>query len=164
MYTLYQLNNNTLGCTLSLESWMQKFAVIILILLLKIFLDEDLDCICCFEELGLNGVHIYQCPKGHVICPKCKQKLKCCPQCREDYGPVGIRNLILESIVAKLKPKSQIQKKPEQKMHDGKLLPRTRWHQQQQQQQQLQSRRQRQPPPTQPQRSAQPQNGLQVNR
>jgi hypothetical protein len=83
----------------------------------KIFLDEDLDCICCFEELGLNGAHIYQCSKGHVICPKCKQKLQSCPQCREVYGTVGIRNLILESIIVKLKPKSQIQKKPEQKKH-----------------------------------------------
>ena len=84
---------------------------------LKIFLDEDLDCICCFEELGLNGAHIYQCSKGHVICPKCKQKLQSCPQCREVYGTVGIRNLILESIIVKLKPKSQIQKKPERKKH-----------------------------------------------
>ena len=32
---------------------------------------------------------------------------------------IGIRNLILESIIAKLKPKSQIQKKPEQKKHAG---------------------------------------------
>ena len=84
---------------------------------MKIFLDEDLDCICCFEELGLNGAHIYQCSKGHVICPKCKQKLQSCPQCREVYGTVGIRNLILESIIVKLKPKSQIQKKPERKKH-----------------------------------------------
>jgi hypothetical protein len=84
---------------------------------MKIFLDEDLDCICCFEELGLNGAHIYQCSKGHVICPKCKLKLQSCPQCCEVYGTVGIRNLILESIIVKLKPKSQIQKKPEQKKH-----------------------------------------------
>ena len=83
------------------------------LLYVKIFLDEDLDCICCFEELGLNGAHIYQCSKGHVICPKCKQKLQSCPQCREVYGTIGIRNLILESIIVKLKPKSQIQKKPD---------------------------------------------------
>ena len=82
---------------------------------MKIFLDEDLDCICCFEELGL--AHIYQCSKGHVICSKCKQKLQACPQCREVYGSVGIRNLILESIIAKMNPKSQIQKKPERKKH-----------------------------------------------
>ena len=61
--------------------------------------------------------HIYQCSKGHVICPKCKQKLQSCPQCREVYGTVGIRNLILESIIVKLKPKSQIQKKTERKKH-----------------------------------------------
>ena len=38
--------------------------------------------------------------------------MQSCPQCREVYGTVGIRNLILESIIVKLKPKSQIQKKP----------------------------------------------------
>ena len=65
----------------------------------------------------MNGAHIYQCSKGHVICPKCKQKLQSCPQCREVYGTVGIRNLILESIIVKLKPKSQIQKKSERKKH-----------------------------------------------
>ena len=79
--------------------------------------DEDLDCICCFEELGLNEAHIYQCSKGHVKCPRCKQKLQSCPQCRKVYGTVGIRNLILESITAKLKPKSQIEKKPVRKNH-----------------------------------------------
>ena len=100
----------------------------------KIFLDEDLDCICCFEELGLNGAHIYQCSKGHVICPKCKQKLQSCPQCREVYGTVGIRNLILESIIVKLKPKSQIQKKPERKKHSNqRLMPRTNQFRQQEQ-------------------------------
>ena len=123
---------------------------------MNIFLDEDLDCICCFEELGLNGAHIYQCSKGHVICPKCRQKLKCCPQCREDYGLIGIRNLILESIIVKLKPKSQIQKKPEQKKHGDnhggakRLVQdigdnnRNRVGMTRQQQQQLQSRQQRQ--------------------
>ena len=102
---------------------------------MKIFLDEDLDCICCFEELGLNGAHIYQCSKGHVICPKCKQKLQSCPQCREVYGKVGIRNLILESIIVKLKPKSQIQKKPEGKKHCNtqRLMPRTNYFRQQEQ-------------------------------
>ena len=132
---------------------------------MKIFLDEDLECICCFEELGLNGAHIYQCSKGHVICPKCKQKLQSCPQCREVYGTVGIRNLILESIIVKLKPKSQIQKKPEQKKNvdnhggakrlvkyigydidnNGKCngMTRTEWQErQQQEQQQLQLRQQ----------------------
>ena len=102
---------------------------------MKIFIDEDLDCVCCFEELGLNGAHIYQCSKGHVICPKCKQKLQSCPQCREVYGTVGIRNLILESIIVKLKPKSQIQKKPEGKKHcdTQELMPRTKYFRQQEQ-------------------------------
>ena len=43
--------------------------------------------------------------------------MQSCPQCREVYGTVGIRNLILESIIVKLKPKSQIQKKTERKKH-----------------------------------------------
>ena len=110
------------------------------LLYVKIFLDEDLDCICCFEELGLNGAHIYQCSKGHVICPKCKQKLQSCPQCREVYGTVGIRNLILESIILKLKPKSQIQKKPEGKKHSNqRLMPRTNQFRQQEQYQHQQN-------------------------
>ena len=65
----------------------------------------------------MRPISKYQCSKGHVKCPRCKQKLQSCPQCREVYGTVGIRNLILESITAKLKPKSLIEKKPVRKKH-----------------------------------------------
>ena len=60
--------------------------------------------------------------------------MQSCPQCREVYGTVGIRNLILESIILKLKPKSQIQKKPEGKKHSNqRLMPRTNQFRQQEQ-------------------------------
>ena len=48
---------------------------------------------------------------------------------------IGIRNLILESIIVKLKPKSQIQKKPERKKNcdTQRLMPRTNHFRQQEQ-------------------------------
>ena len=60
---------------------------------------DDLDCICCYEKMGMNGEVIFQCCEGHLICPKCHQRLNRCPLCRKIFTKPGIRNRIAESLV-----------------------------------------------------------------
>ena len=59
---------------------------------------DDLDCICCYKAMGGKGAVIYQCAEGHLICPKCHQRLMQCPVCRKPYQRPGIRNRMAESI------------------------------------------------------------------
>ena len=64
---------------------------------LPIEIDEDLDCIVCYEPMGLNGASIYQCTEGHLICPKCYDRVRICPVCRKPYGRPPIRNRFAEN-------------------------------------------------------------------
>lgn len=61
---------------------------------------DDLDCICCYEVMGENGSKIFQCPEGHLICPKCHHRLQKCPMCRALYTKPGIRNRMAESLAS----------------------------------------------------------------
>ena len=65
--------------------------------ILPIEIDEDLDCIVCFEPMGLNGASIYQCIEGHLICPKCYDRVRICPVCRKPYERPPIRNRFAEN-------------------------------------------------------------------
>ena len=60
---------------------------------------EDFVCPCC-TDYALSP--IFQCTNSHIICDKCKRKLKNCPLCREEYGG-DIRNYKLEELALKLK-------------------------------------------------------------
>ena len=64
---------------------------------LPIEIDEDLDCIVCYEPMGLNGASIYQCIEGHLICPKCYDSVRICPICRKPYERPPIRNRFAEN-------------------------------------------------------------------
>lgn len=66
-------------------------------------LRDDLDCICCFETMGLSGAAIYQCHEGHLICPQCLQRLEQCPICRQPYTKPPIRSRISEQLAASIK-------------------------------------------------------------
>ena len=61
-------------------------------------INHDLDCCCCYETMGLKGAAIYQCTEGHLICPKCHQRLSDCPICRKPYKDSRIRNLMAETL------------------------------------------------------------------
>ena len=65
--------------------------------ILPIEIDEDLDCIVCYEPMGLNGASIYQCIEGHLICPKCYDRVRICPVCRKPYERPPIRNRFAEN-------------------------------------------------------------------
>ena len=65
-------------------------------------LRQDLDCICCYETMGLNGALIYQCTQGHLICPRCHRQLQQCPLCRESYTRPPIRSRMSERLAATL--------------------------------------------------------------
>ena len=60
---------------------------------------EDFVCLCC-TDYALSP--IFQCTNSHIICDKCKSKLKNCPMCRVKYG-AAIRNYKLEEAARKLK-------------------------------------------------------------
>ena len=65
--------------------------------ILPIEIDKDLDCIVCYEPMGLNGASIYQCIEGHLICPKCYDRVRICPVCRKPYERPPIRNRFAEN-------------------------------------------------------------------
>ena len=65
--------------------------------ILPIEIDEDLDCIVCYEPMGLNGASIYQCIEGHLLCPKCYDRVRICPVCRKPYERPPIRNRFAEN-------------------------------------------------------------------
>jgi hypothetical protein len=55
---------------------------------------EIVECPVCME-VPRNGP-IHQCKNGHVVCNKCKPKLRRCPSCRE---PIDARSLKIEQLV-----------------------------------------------------------------
>ena len=63
---------------------------------LPIEIDEDLDCIVCYESMGLNGASIYQCTEGRLLCPNCYDPVRICPVCRKPYERPPIRNRLLK--------------------------------------------------------------------
>lgn len=59
-----------------------------------------LNCPICFE---VHQGKVFQCKNGHVICEKCSDSVKNCPQCRIPFtGKSKIRNRALEEIIEKL--------------------------------------------------------------
>ena len=60
---------------------------------------DDFVCPCC-RDYALNP--IFECKNGHIICQKCKPKLKSCPICRERYEG-DIRNSRLELLALHFK-------------------------------------------------------------
>ena len=72
-------------------NWLNKYRS------LDFEIDEDLDCIVCYEPMGLNGASIYQCIEGHLICPKCYDSVRICPICRKPYERPPIRNRFAEN-------------------------------------------------------------------
>ena len=65
--------------------------------ILPIEIDEDLDCIVCYEPMGLNGASIFQCIEGHLLCPNCYERVRICPVCRKPYERPPIRNRFAEN-------------------------------------------------------------------
>ena len=52
---------------------------------------EDLECPVCFEiprELPIPA-----CPKGHIVCKRCRENVQTCPTCRADFSPGGVNTL-----------------------------------------------------------------------
>jgi len=49
--------------------------------------EKELECPICLEVASQPP--IYKCEEDHLICSKCRVKVRCCPQCREEYpeGP-----------------------------------------------------------------------------
>ena len=78
---------------------------------------DELDCIVCYEPMGVNGAAIYQCMEGHLICPNCYQKVSIsrCPTCRKVYPTPAIRNRFAENFAC-------VNKKPaaDKEMHQSK--------------------------------------------
>ena len=63
---------------------------------------EDFECVVCFQLMSQNGLHIFQCCHGHLICQTCRKNphLKnCCPSCRMSYDNKMIRSRIAEKVV-----------------------------------------------------------------
>ena len=69
---------------------------------------DDLECLCCFEVMGLDGAYIYQCTEGHLICPKCHKRLSNCPVCRKPYKKPGIRNRMAEALASYLNKNNSV--------------------------------------------------------
>ena len=49
--------------------------------------EKELECPICLEIA--SQAPIFKCEEDHLICSKCRVKVRCCPQCREEYpeGP-----------------------------------------------------------------------------
>ena len=49
--------------------------------------EKELECPICLEVA--SQAPIFKCEEDHLICSKCRVKVRCCPQCREEYpeGP-----------------------------------------------------------------------------
>ena len=49
--------------------------------------EKELECPICLEVA--SQAPIYKCEEDHLICSKCRVKVRACPQCREEYpeGP-----------------------------------------------------------------------------
>jgi len=61
-------------------------------------LTSILECPVCLDTM--SGCRIYQCRNGHNVCERCSSNpaLVSCPQCREPYRNIRVRNLGLEQL------------------------------------------------------------------
>jgi len=61
--------------------------------------EDKLECPICLE---VAGIPIYMCQEMHLICPKCRPKVKECPECREVYESKYKRHRYAEMMAEEL--------------------------------------------------------------
>ncbi len=53
------------------------------------FLRSRLECPVCLEVRRDDGVHIFHCRNGHLVCQECYAGLRTCPACRVALPATG---------------------------------------------------------------------------
>ena len=61
--------------------------------------ESSLECPVCFE---IADIPIFRCTKEHLICPKCRPRVRDCPVCRETYRGPPERHRFAEKMVDEL--------------------------------------------------------------